>query len=58
MEPTQATMTLDDFYLRLIKPQADRGSIPHMLMMEAWERTKKGEMTIALAREYAEKIIP
>jgi len=51
-------MTLEDFYLRLIKPQADRGSIPHMLMMEAWERTKKGEMTLALAREYAEKIIP
>ena len=54
----KTNLTLHDFYLRIIKPLADDGSAPHMLMMEAWEKTKKGEMTLDLAQQYAAKIVP
>jgi hypothetical protein len=61
MESDQNPLTLDDFYERLVKPLADKGSVPHMLMMEAWELTKKGGMTPNLndtIREYVRKILP
>jgi hypothetical protein len=51
-------LTLDDFYERIIKPLADKGSFPHQVMIEVFEKTKNGEMTPSLARSYAELIIP
>jgi hypothetical protein len=51
-------LTLDDFYERIIKPEAEAGDPACKFMMEAWKLTKEGKMTPALAREMAWKVMP